>query len=30
MKRREAFNGVNAIMGYRLIDIVSPPEVFDD
>lgn len=29
-RRREAFNGVNAIMGYRSIDIVSPPEVFDD
>jgi hypothetical protein len=29
-RRREAFNGVNAIMGYRPIDIVSPPEVFDD
>jgi predicted nucleic acid-binding protein len=29
-RRREAFNGVNAIMGYRPIDIVSPPEVFDE
>jgi hypothetical protein len=29
-RRREAFNGVNAIMGYRSVDIVSPPEVFDD
>lgn len=29
-RRREAFNGVNAIMGYHPIDIVSPPEVFDD
>lgn len=29
-RRREAFNGVNAIMGYRPVDIVSPPEVFDD
>lgn len=29
-RRREAFNGVNAILGYRPIDIVSPPEVFDE
>lgn len=29
-RRREAFNGVNAIHGYRPIDIVSPPEVFDE
>jgi hypothetical protein len=29
-RRREAFNGVNAIMGYRPIDILSPPEVFDE
>lgn len=28
-RRREAFNGVNAIMGYRAIEIISPPEVFD-
>ena len=30
LRRREAFNGVNAIMGYHPIDIVSPPEVFDE
>jgi hypothetical protein len=29
-RRRDAFNGVNAIMGYPPIDIVSPPEVFHD
>ena len=29
-RRREAFNGVNAIVGYRAIEIVSPPEVLDD
>ena len=29
-RRRAAFNGVNAIRGYGRIDIVSPPEVFDD
>jgi hypothetical protein len=29
-RRREAFNGVNAIMGYRSVEIISPPEVFDD
>ncbi len=29
-RRRLAFNGVNAIMGYASIDIVSPPEVFDE
>ena len=29
-RRREAFNGVNAIQGYRTIDIVTPPEVFDE
>lgn len=29
-RRRDAFNGVNAIVGYQPIDIVSPPEVFDD
>ncbi|MBN2560163.1 MAG: hypothetical protein JXQ75_04460 [Phycisphaerae bacterium] len=29
-RRREAFNGVNAITGYRAIDIVSPPEVLDE
>src|SRR5207237_415462 len=29
-RRREAFNGVNAILGYSQIKIVSPPEVFDE
>ncbi len=29
-RRREAFNGVNAIQGYPSIEIISPPEVFDD
>jgi len=29
-RRREAFNGVNAILGYDPIDIISPPEVFDE
>lgn len=29
-RRREAFNGVNAVLGFRPIDIVSPPEVFDE
>ena len=29
-RRREAFNGVNAITGYHGIDIISPPEVFDE
>lgn len=29
-RRREAFNGVNAILGYRSLEIVSPPEVFYD
>lgn len=29
-RRREAFNGVNAIRGYRAIEIISPPEVFDE
>jgi predicted nucleic acid-binding protein len=29
-RRREAFNGVNAIQGYRSIEIISPPEVFDE
>lgn len=29
-RRREAFNGVNAIMGYPPIEILSPPEVFDE
>jgi predicted nucleic acid-binding protein len=29
-RRRDAFNGVNAIMGYRPIDIITPPEVFDE
>ncbi len=29
-RRREAFNGVNAILGYRHLEIVSPPEVFSD
>lgn len=28
-RRRDAFNGVNAIMGYNAIEIISPPEVFD-
>lgn len=30
LRRREAFNGVNAILGYRMIEIISPPEVFDE
>lgn len=29
-RRREAFNGVNAILGYDPIEIISPPEVFDE
>ncbi|HKQ49382.1 MAG TPA: hypothetical protein VJZ71_15030 [Phycisphaerae bacterium] len=29
-RRREAFNGVNAILGYPPIEILSPPEVFDE
>lgn len=29
-RRREAFNGVNSILGYRSLEIISPPEVFDD
>jgi hypothetical protein len=29
-RRREAFNGVSAIRGYRPIEILSPPEVFDE
>jgi len=29
-RRREAFNGVNAITGHRPIEIVSPPEVQDE
>lgn len=29
-RRRDAFNGVNAILGYSTIEIISPPEVFDD
>lgn len=28
-RRREALNGVNAILGYPPIEIISPPEVFD-
>jgi len=28
-RRRDAFNGVNAIKGYNAIEIISPPEVFD-
>lgn len=28
-RRRDAFNGVNAIRGYRPLEIISPPEVFD-
>jgi hypothetical protein len=27
-RRRRAFNGVNALQGYRAIEIISPPEVF--
>jgi predicted nucleic acid-binding protein len=29
-RRRDAFNGVNIILGYRPIDVITPPEVFDD
>jgi hypothetical protein len=29
-RRRVAFNGVNALMGYRPIEIICPPEVFDE
>lgn len=28
-RRRDAFNGVNAIRGYPPVEIISPPEVFD-
>lgn len=29
-RRRDAFNGVNAIKGFRSIEIITPPEVFDE
>ncbi|HWL92780.1 MAG TPA: PIN domain-containing protein [Phycisphaerae bacterium] len=29
-RRRDAFNGVNSIRGYPPIEIISPPEVFDE
>lgn len=29
-RRRVAFNGVNGLVGYRPIEIISPPEVFDE
>ena len=28
-RRREAFNGANAIMGFLAIEIIAPPDVFD-
>lgn len=29
-RRRDAFNGINALRGYKAIEIISPPEVFDE